>query len=472
MATLRWGAATDTGLVRTANEDAFVVKEPVFAVADGMGGHLAGEVASEMAVAALKRRLSVDATLTDVATIVDAVRTANLEINDAASASPDRRGMGTTLTVLAVVGSNGGERLALVNVGDSRAYVLRDGRLQQLSIDHSYVQELITSGQLDADEARSHPHRNIVTRALGIDRTVQIDAWTLPLVTADRFLLCSDGLVDEVLDETIAELLASIDDPQRAAEQLVATANRHGGRDNTTVVVVDVVAGGIAPDEELDIALEPHWADGEGEVERWADETPTGAIAVTATSPSAGAPTAVTAGATATATTQMPVSDITGPLRRPSAGAAVTTTLPDPSAEAMEPQRRRRRLTIPMILFVTAVLGVFVVAFVMTAAYARSGYFLGFAGDDVAVFKGRPDSLLWFNPTVEARLPLTRDDIPPNRVSAIERNPTFDSLDAAVVYVDVVAPSTTVAVTTTTVASATTVPVSTTAPSTPEASGP
>ena len=266
MATLRWGASTDTGLVRTANEDAFVVREPVFAVADGMGGHLAGEVASEMAVTALKRRLSVDATLTDVATIVDAVRTANLEINDAASASPDRRGMGTTLTVLAVVGSNGGERLALVNVGDSRAYVLRDGRLQQLSIDHSYVQELITSGQLDADEARSHPHRNIVTRALGIDRTVQIDAWTLPLVTADRFLLCSDGLVDEVLDETIAELLGSIDDPQRAAEQLVATANRHGGRDNTTVVVVDVVAGGIAPDEELDVTLEPHWADGEGEV--------------------------------------------------------------------------------------------------------------------------------------------------------------------------------------------------------------
>ena len=267
MATLRWGASTDTGLVRTANEDAFVVREPVFAVADGMGGHLAGEVASEMAVAALKRRLSVDATLTDVATIVEAVRTANLEINDAASASPDRRGMGTTLTVLAVVGSNGGERLALVNVGDSRAYVLRDGRLQQLSIDHSYVQELITSGQLDADEARSHPHRNIVTRALGIDRTVQIDAWTLPLVTADRFLLCSDGLVDEVLDETIAELLGSIDDPQRAAEQLVATANRHGGRDNTTVVVVDVVAGGVAPDEELDVALEPHWADGEGEVD-------------------------------------------------------------------------------------------------------------------------------------------------------------------------------------------------------------
>ena len=229
-----------------------------------------------------------------------------------------------------------------MNVGDSRAYVLRDGRLQQLSIDHSYVQELITSGQLDADEARSHPHRNIVTRALGIDRTVQIDVWTLPLVTADRFLLCSDGLVDEVLDETIAELLASIDDPQRAAEQLVATANRHGGRDNTTVVVVDVVAGGIAPDEELDVALVPHWADGEGEVERWADETPTGAITVTATSPSAGAATAAVGagtarGAGATATTQMPVSDITGPLRRPSAGAAVTTTLPDPSAKSMEP---------------------------------------------------------------------------------------------------------------------------------------
>ena len=466
MVTLKWGAATHTGLVRPENEDSYVVDEPVFAVADGMGGHLAGEVASQMAVATLRRRAD-DRTLGHVDAIIDAVRSANLEINDAAASSADQRGMGTTLTALAVVGSDDAEHLALVNVGDSRAYVMRNGRFVQLSVDHSYVQELIASGQLAADEARFHPHRNIVTRALGIDRRVEIDAWTLTLVNGDRFLLCSDGLVDEVVDETIADLLRSIDDPQQVADQLVATANRHGGRDNTTVIVVDVVAGGSSPDTALDVALEPHWADGEGEVGRWSDETPaTGGLLEPA------------------ATEEVPVSDVTGPLRRPAPATATAATvsatvtadeprtvataaepavIPDTSGVGMEPAARRFRLTVPMIIFVTAVVAVFVVAFAVTAAYARSGYFLGFQGDDVVVFKGQPGGVLWFDPTIEAIVPLTREDIPARGIDFIEQNPTFDSIDAAVAYVDRVAPtSTTIDPTTSTTAATSATPAPTT----------
>ena len=490
MVTLKWGAATHTGLVRSENEDSYVVDEPVFAVADGMGGHLAGEVASQMAVATLRRRAD-DRSLPDVDSIIDAVRSANLEINDAAASSADQRGMGTTLTALAVVGSDGSEQLALVNVGDSRAYVLRNDRFVQLSVDHSYVQELIASGQLAAAEARFHPHRNIVTRALGIDRSVQIDAWTLTLVTGDRFLLCSDGLVDEVVDETIADLLRSIDDPQQVADQLVATANRHGGRDNTTVVVVDVVAGGSSPDTALGVDLEPHWADGEAEVGRWSDETPT-----TGEVPGTPTPTEVVA-----------VIDITGAMRRPAradgtapgaaagavgatsatgeppaaaaattvtaaeprtvATAPPTTVIPDTSGLDAEPVARRRRLTVPMIIFVTAVLAVFVVAFTVTAAYARSGYFLGFDGDNVVVFKGQPGGVLWFDPTIEAIVPRTRDEIPANGVDVIERHPTFDSLDAAVAYVDRVAPTST----TIDPATSTTAPTAASAPTTTVTTG-
>lgn len=472
MSTLRWGAATDAGRVRPENEDAFVTEGPIFAVADGMGGHLAGEVASEMAVATLKQRLVGRTAPTDVAAIIDAVRRANAEIHDAAGASAERRGMGTTLTALAVLNgqADGGERLALVNVGDSRAYVLRAGQLHQLSVDHSYVQELISSGQLDAADARTHPHRNIVTRALGIDRTVHVDAWTLPLVTGDRFLLCSDGLVDEVVDDAIAEVLLTVEDPQQVAAQLVAMANRHGGRDNTTVVVVDVVEGGAAPDREPDVLLEPQWANGDDETTQAA----TTGRGDDRSRPSAdptrdpGAPR-----------------DTTGPLARPTPTSTSTSTSTSASASTTnhraaivaddEPAQavtdstaagaatrelapRRRRLTVPMIIFLTAVVGVFVAAFVITAAWARSGYFIGFDGDTVTVFKGRADSLLWFDPTVAARLPQTRDDLSANAERVVDgRGLDFSSLDAAVDYVnDQLAPTTTVAPTTTSAAATST----------------
>ena len=152
--------------------------------------------------------------------------------------------------------------MALVNVGDSRTYLLRHGRLRRITVDHSYVQELVATGHITDDAARIRPRRNIVTRALGMDPTVRVDAWTLPLVRGDRFLLCSDGLVDEVRDDDIVEVVKTVSDPQAAADELVAMANRQGGRDNITVVVVDVVEGADPPDPDTELDLEPAWDEG------------------------------------------------------------------------------------------------------------------------------------------------------------------------------------------------------------------
>ena len=195
MANLRWGSATDPGRIRPDNEDNVLAAPRVFAVADGMGGHRAGEVASALAIDLLRARLSEPgAGLDDV---VSAIAEANGDIYRAALENPAQQGMGTTITALIVVidgatdgqGETGAESFALINVGDSRTYLLRHGRLRRVTVDHSYVQELVTTGHITDDEARTHPRRNIVTRALGIDPSVRVDAWTVPIVRGDRFLL-------------------------------------------------------------------------------------------------------------------------------------------------------------------------------------------------------------------------------------------------------------------------------------------
>jgi protein phosphatase len=257
---LAWGAATDAGRVRAGNEDAFVAEPMVFGVADGMGGHQAGEVASAIAAGTLRDRLAAGAATVDVA--VAAVVEANAAIFQGAHTNAEQRGMGTTLTAIAVLTTPGvAPRFALVNVGDSRTYVLRAGRLRRVSIDHSYVQELVSTGHITELEARNHPRRNIVTRALGIEPTVRVDTWVLPLVKGDRYVMCSDGLVDEVDDDEITGVLLQHPQPQAAAEALVAAANDHGGRDNTTVVVVDVLEGDDPPGDTVDLDLAPMWAD-------------------------------------------------------------------------------------------------------------------------------------------------------------------------------------------------------------------
>ena len=241
---LKWGAFSDVGMVRQQNEDSFLAEETLFVVADGMGGHNAGEVASALAVTTLKAgaRLGID----DAEVFRELVQQANSAIYTASLDDSTQSGMGTTVTALSIV--EGEEpRVLVANVGDSRAYLWRSGALSRLSVDHSYVQELVNEGIITPEAARVHPRRNIVTRALGIDRSVNVDVFTHFVRTGDRIVLCSDGLVDEVADTEIAKVLGQHTDPQETAEALVMVANTNGGRDNTTVIVVDVLDDISAP---------------------------------------------------------------------------------------------------------------------------------------------------------------------------------------------------------------------------------
>jgi protein phosphatase len=237
------GAFSDAGRVRDNNEDAHVVDErlALFAIADGMGGHVAGEVASWTAIEALR------AAIANGRPINDAISLANDAVLERATGDPKLTGMGTTMTAVVVAG---GSRLLVGHVGDSRAYFLHDGSLRQLTDDHSLVGELVREGRLTAEQAESHPQRAIVTRALGVDADVDVDVYTLEVVAGDRILLCSDGLTDMVRERDIERIARSESDPQRVAELLVDAANAAGGVDNITVVVLDVEE--VEADAELD----------------------------------------------------------------------------------------------------------------------------------------------------------------------------------------------------------------------------
>ena len=239
-------ALTDVGRVRSANEDSFVVDDDsgVFAVADGMGGHQAGEVASATAIAALQSGLG------EGRPIDEAIVDANTAVVERAAGDPALRGMGTTLTA-AVLGDD--QVLVIGHVGDSRAYLLRGNVFDQLTVDHSVVAELIAAGPLTEAEAEIDPRRAMITRALGIDVDVEVDVITVDLTVGDRLLFCSDGLTTMLRDDAIADVLRSEADRGRAAEELVEAANDAGGVDNITVLLIDVVDD-AAPDpvSELD----------------------------------------------------------------------------------------------------------------------------------------------------------------------------------------------------------------------------
>jgi protein phosphatase len=254
-----YGASSDVGRVREANEDSYLVAEPLFVVADGMGGHIAGDVASSTAVKVIEEgsgRLSSE----DPATLTKIITDANATIWDKAQSDTALRGMGTTCTLLLV----DDDRVHIAHVGDSRAYRLRDGELEQLTEDHTLVGRMVQEGRLSAEEAQHHPQRSIITRALGVDEDVQVDLDTVELSDGDRLLICSDGLSSMVEDDQIKDVLARESDPQKAADGLVELANEAGGDDNVTVVVIDfedgsgsgrrVVPAAEPTDEEIDKA--------------------------------------------------------------------------------------------------------------------------------------------------------------------------------------------------------------------------
>lgn len=263
------GAATDVGRLREVNQDSFLATDGLAVVADGMGGHRGGEVASAIAVTTLRQSFG-EATIDS---LTAGVAEANGDIRARSVAEPDLHGMGTTLCALAIIEDKGVEKLAIVNVGDSRAYVLLDSRLHQITEDHSLVEALVREGRLTREEADTHPQRNIVTRALGAADSVEVDQFLIEPMAQARFLLCSDGLFNEVGDKDIADLLGSIADPSRAAQTLVEAANEEGGRDNITAVVIDVHSDVETGDEAEptpevpvvatteQIAAKPRWAE-------------------------------------------------------------------------------------------------------------------------------------------------------------------------------------------------------------------
>lgn len=228
-----FGSRTDVGCVRDHNEDSLVVTPPLFVVADGMGGHAAGEVASEIATTVLAEKAP---KTPDAEALGRAVEDANLEIIAAAEDGRGREGMGTTCTA-AILQE---ERLVIAQVGDSRAYLLHQGKLQQLTRDHSLVAMMVEAGQLTSEEARIHPRRSVITRALGTDPSTKPDLYEIDVEAGDRLLLCSDGLYGMVEDPDIQAIMMRTADPQRCASQLVNEAIAAGGNDNVTVIVVDI----------------------------------------------------------------------------------------------------------------------------------------------------------------------------------------------------------------------------------------
>ena len=385
MTDFRVGSATDVGRVRSNNQDSFLVREgDLFAVADGMGGHQGGEVASALALQILGQAHDEPST----STLVRAVRSANQAVFDKAGADPDLKGMGTTLTALADVDTREGRRRGIVNVGDSRLYRLRNDRIEQLTEDHSLVASLVRQGRITAEEAENHPQRNILTRALGIDEAVAVDSWEVEPVAGDRFLICSDGLFNEVDENRIVATLRRFEDPGDAARELVRLANDGGGRDNITAVVVDVVAA-------TDVAPTPA-----------ADEVDDdGTILQPGLSQEIPVPRDTTA--------EVPVIE------------------EDPAAD--EP--RSRRLTWRVAAFAVALL--LLIALVVGALgwYATNTYFVAIADDQVTIFKGRPGGFLWFDPTVEQATGIALDDVPEAELAELEDGVDQATLSGAENYV-------------------------------------
>jgi PPM family protein phosphatase len=256
------GRESNTGNKRRRNEDSFVVAPPLFAVADGMGGAQAGEVASKLAAAALED--TDPGSSGGVARIVELIQEANRRVYERSNADPAASGMGTTITAALVEGNS----VTFGHVGDSRAHLVRDGAIEQLTEDHSLVNELMKSGKLSAEEAEVHPQRSVITRALGTDPDVDVDTFVVEARENDLFLICSDGLTTMVGDEEILELLERYhDDLDRAAKSLVAAANRAGGEDNITVIAftigadgadtVQMPAAGSVDEDTMEDVLEP-----------------------------------------------------------------------------------------------------------------------------------------------------------------------------------------------------------------------
>jgi serine/threonine protein phosphatase PrpC len=380
---LVFAAATDVGRMRKNNEDSYLSAQPVAAVADGMGGHSAGEVASAIAIeelTALRDRGPWENETAATDDLKQAILRANRRIREMAAGDRRLNGMGTTLVALL----EDGDMVHVANVGDSRGYLLRQGELSQVTVDHSLVQELVDDGRLSPEDAERHPQRSVITRALGIDREVEFDLFTYKLQVGDRLLLCSDGLSDVVEPARIRKVLLRVPSAQRAARELVTVANEQGGPDNITVIVVDAVDEAMAEAQE-------------------AGGDTTGDLAA------------------GSATGALPVvdGDVAGG-RRARGGRAARAA----KDRSLVMHRRLQR-------FLVAGIVVLALAALLVAgrSFLFSRYWVGFDGDAVAVFQGVPGNVagLRFSRLVE-RSPVSRAQVPAGYVARLEDGVTADDL--------------------------------------------
>jgi len=351
---LSWGGATDQGRVRANNQDAMYADWGLFVVADGMGGHQGGEVAANLAVRAVAK-----AERSSANELRDVVADANRLVHDTAINQPELHGMGTTLTVLAISQLGEGNQFVVLNVGDSRVYRYHADELEQITDDHSYVAELVRRGEIDDEAAAVHPYRNMLTRAIGVNADVEIDEWSLEPVIGDRYMLCSDGLTNELDDREIAEQLANGEDAATTAKALVALANEHGGRDNSTVLIVDVQAESHPTNDDAPAATEDDIEDSSHPV-----------IEPPSSPESASNETFQVGARTSTVKQRSWLYD--------QVGISLGTAL------------------IALVLVVTSAVMVTTIGW-----YARSGYHLDVVANHVVIQKGRSGGLLWFEPTLE-----------------------------------------------------------------------
>jgi protein phosphatase len=397
---LRWAAVTDEGKVRPHNEDHILAEDPLFAVADGMGGHAFGEVASEIAIETLRASFGADPTADG---LVEAVKNANHAVWERAHEQPELRGMGTTTTAAALVDQDGEHVVEIAHVGDSRAYLLRDGELEQLTDDHSLVEDLVRSGRLSPEEAATHPQRHIVTRALGMEdrdgvaAPLEVDTITILPYRGDRILLASDGLTNEVTDEQIASILRRLADPNDAARELLRMANANGGNDNISVVLIDVV------EDNDKAAVASKALAGEPAPPSQPVDSPSAKIATAESS---------------------------ADLRGSGSGD-------EKAPKARRAKRPRQQLTVRTVGFVIAVIAVFGLAIVAITWYAKGSYYVGLHGnkENVTIFRGRPGGFLWVKPTVTHRYSLTVNDVPPASRGQLREGQAEPTLGAARHYI-------------------------------------
>tara|TARA_B100000700_G_C15044602_1_gene857215 strand:+ start:158 stop:1303 length:1146 start_codon:yes stop_codon:yes gene_type:complete len=363
---IRAAGATHVGLVRQSNQDNFAFREGTFVLADGMGGHQGGEVASFEATSTILESGKINS----VADMVKSVSKANQAILKRAKKEDNLSGMGTTVCVLSeIVGTTGKKRIGIANVGDSRIYRLGKSELTQITQDHSLVGDLVRTGELTQEEAARHPQRNILTRALGIEQDLVIDTWELNPVAGDKYLLCSDGLFNEIDDEKIAQILMEDAELEKIAQNLIDHALEAGGHDNITALVLCV------EDQE---SFEP---------EDW----------------------------------------ILSEINQHTVFKSRLNSAVDSEIKNFDWK--------PVVICMSVLL-LIVSVFTAIGLYARSGWFIGEFNGGVAIFKGKSQGVLWFDPTIERKTQISILDLSEETRKIVIDSIAMESLEEAEFFVN------------------------------------